>query len=231
MTTRTSVITAVRNGANFIAEAIKSVLPQLEADDVWFVINDHSTDDTCAIVQSFGDPRIHLLQSQGHGMSAARNLGLQKAQGEYIAFLDHDDLWPPGRHAAMRTKLDAAPSIDAVVGRLRFKFEPEAVDVAGYEALNGKHLMDANMGACLFRHDIIRRAGRFAEDMLLAEDIDFVNKLKECGMQSELMDIDSLIYRRHASNITNDKKATQQSLFDAVRRKLARARVRTASVQ
>ena len=231
MTTRSSVITAVRDGANFIAEAIKSVLPQLEADDEWLVVNDHSTDDTCAIVQSFSDPHIHLLHSQGHGTSAARNLGLQKAQGEYIAFLDHDDLWPPGRQAAMRARLDAMPSIDTVVGRLRFKFEPEALGVAGYEALDGRHLMDANMGACLFRHSIIRRAGDFAEDMLLAEDVDFVNKLKECGMQSESMDIDGLIYRRHATNVTNDKKAAQQSLLEAVRRKLARARARPASAR
>ncbi|AMN39832.1 glycosyltransferase family 2 protein [Rhodoplanes sp. Z2-YC6860] len=231
MTTRTSVITAVRNGANFIAETIASVLSQLETGDEWFIVNDHSTDDTCAIVQSFSDPRIHLLHSPGQGMSAARNFGLKKAQGEYVAFIDHDDLWPPGRQTTMRARLDAMPSIDAVVGLLRFKFESGAVGIAGYEALDGRHLTDANMGACLFRHDIIRRAGGFAEDMLLSEDVDFVNKLKECGMQIELMDIDSLIYRRHATNITNDKTAAQRSLFDAVRRKLARARARTASAQ
>jgi glycosyltransferase involved in cell wall biosynthesis len=229
MTTRISVITAVRDGANFIAEAIKSVLPQLEAGDEWFVIDDHSTDDTCAIVQSFGDPRIHLLHSQGRGTSAARNLGLQKAQGEYIAFLDHDDLWPPGRQAAMRARLDAMPSIDAVVGRVLMKMEPDAVGAEDYERFEGQHLKDANMGAGLFRHSIIRRAGEFAEDMLLGEDIDFVNKLKERGIQFELMDIDGLIYRRHTTNITNDRKALQQGLVEAIRRKLARARTKPAS--
>jgi hypothetical protein len=65
--------------------------------------------------------------------------------------------------------------------------------------------------------------------MLQGEDIDFVNKLKEHGMQHELMDVDGLIYRRHATNITNDRKALQQGLVEAIRRKLARARTKPAS--
>jgi len=227
MPTRTSVITAVRDGANFVAAAIHSALPQLEACDEWFVINDHSTDDTCAIVQSFGDPRIRLLHSQRQGTSAARNLGLQNAQGDYIAFLDHDDLWPQGRHAAMRARLDAMPALDAVVGRLRIKLEPEALDRATYEKFDRQHLKDAYLPTFLFRMGIIRRAGDFAEDMPHGEDVDFINKLKECGMQIELMDIDGLVYRRHAANVTNDRKAMQQGFFDALRRKLARARTRT----
>jgi glycosyltransferase involved in cell wall biosynthesis len=227
MTTRTSVITAVRDGAKFIAEAIASVLPQLEANDEWFVIDDHSTDHTCAIVKSFGDPRVHVLPSQGRGISAARNLGLQKAKGGYIAFVDHDDLWPQGRYEAMRSKLDEMPWIDAVVGRLRVKFEPDAVGIEGYAALDGLHYKDANIGIYLFRQSIIQRAGGFAKDMPNAEDIDFINRLKECGMQIELMDMESLIYRRHATNVTNDKQAIQQGFREALRRKIARARTRT----
>jgi glycosyltransferase involved in cell wall biosynthesis len=224
MTTRISVITAVRNGANFIAEAIKSALPQLESCDEWLVINDHSTDETCAIVKSFGDPRIQLLDAQRSGMSAARNDGLQKAQGEYIAFLDHDDLWPPDRLAAMRARLDAIPTIDAVVGRLRVRFEPGAVAIEDFKKFDGQYVKDANVGPFLFRHSIIRRGGDFAEDMAHGEDVDFVRRLKECGMQIELMDIDSLVYRRHATNATNDRGALRGGVFDALRRKLARAR-------
>ncbi|AMN39834.1 glycosyltransferase family 2 protein [Rhodoplanes sp. Z2-YC6860] len=227
MTIRTSVITAVRDGANFIAEAIRSALPQLEPGDEWFVINDHSTDETSTIVKSFGDPRIQLLDAQGRGMSAARNDGLQKAQGEYVAFLDHDDLWPPGRHAAMRARLDAMPAIDAVVGRLRVRFEPDAVAVEDYRKFDGQYVKDANVGPFLFRRSIIRRGGDFAADMPHGEDVDFIRRLKECGMQIELMDIDSLIYRRHATNVTNDRAAMRGGVFDALRRKLARARTRT----
>jgi glycosyltransferase involved in cell wall biosynthesis len=228
-TTSTSVITPVHNGANFIAQAIVSVLPQLQANDEWLIINDHSADDTCRIVKSFRDPRIHLFRSQDRGISVARNVGLKKAQGEYISFLDHDDMWPQGRHAAMRARLDNKPSIHAVVGRLRIKFEPEAVGIEGYEALDRRHLPDACIGAGLFRHDMVQRAGGFAEDMFYAEDIDFINKLKESGMQVELMDIDGLVYRRHGTNVTNNKKAIQKDFIEAVRRKLARARTHTAS--
>jgi hypothetical protein len=65
--------------------------------------------------------------------------------------------------------------------------------------------------------------------MLHGEDIDFVNKLKERGIEFELMDVDGLIYRRHATNITNDRKALHQGLVEAIRRKLARARTKSAS--
>ena len=94
----------------------------------------------------------------------------------------------------------------------------------GYAALDGLHYKDATSASYLFRQSIIQRAGGFAEDMPNAEDIDFINKLKECGMQIELMDMDSLIYRRHAMNVTNDKKAIQQGFREAIRRKIARAR-------
>jgi hypothetical protein len=64
--------------------------------------------------------------------------------------------------------------------------------------------------------------------MQAAEDVDFFNRLEEAGMQVELIDRESLIYRRHAANATNDPKLVQRWFIEMLRRKLARARARAA---
>ena len=93
-----SVIIPTYNRASFLEEAIQSVLDQDyfarhgASSFEFLVIDDGSTDDTEDIVKSFGNKmRYHFQEHKG--VSAARNLGLDLAQGDYIAFLDSDDLW------------------------------------------------------------------------------------------------------------------------------------------
>ena len=91
-----SVIIPTFNSAQFIAEAIQSVQKQTYANWEIIVIDDCSTDRTVAIISEFraNDNRIQLYQlSVNCGTGTARNLGLDKARGKYIAFLDSDDLW------------------------------------------------------------------------------------------------------------------------------------------
>lgn len=93
-----SIITPAYNASRFILETIKSVKDQTYANWEMLIIDDCSTDDTRRIVeeQSRLDQRIHLIAApQNGGPAKARNLGLQKAKGRYIAFLDSDDLWLP----------------------------------------------------------------------------------------------------------------------------------------
>src|SRR4051812_72489 len=94
----TSVIIPVHNGAAYIAAAMRSALDQLDSTDELIVVNDGSTDNTLVQIANVADARVRLVQSPRRGVSAARNFGFQAARGEFIAFLDHDDLWPPGRH-------------------------------------------------------------------------------------------------------------------------------------
>src|SRR5438128_5171730 len=101
MTSRTTVIMPVRNGERFIPEAIDSVLSQIALDDELVIIDDCSTDATRSVLARITDRRIRVLDGLGRGASSARNIGLAAAVGEFIAFLDHDDLWPAGRHRIM----------------------------------------------------------------------------------------------------------------------------------
>jgi glycosyltransferase involved in cell wall biosynthesis len=87
----TSDVIPVRNGVRYLAQAITSVPSQLGRNDEVLVVDDGSMDETRS-----PDPRLRRLASDGCGVSVARNMGLTASRGEFVAFLDHDDLWPAG---------------------------------------------------------------------------------------------------------------------------------------
>jgi glycosyltransferase involved in cell wall biosynthesis len=91
-----SIIIPTWNGSAFIAETIQSVLNQSYTKIEILVIDDGSTDDTPDIVEAFGAP-VRLIRQRNGGTAAARNTGLVEARGDWIAFLDHDDLWIPSK--------------------------------------------------------------------------------------------------------------------------------------
>ena len=88
-----SVVIPLYNKANYIAKALNSVLNQTNSDFEIIIINDGSTDNSLEVVETFTDTRIKLFTTKNQGVSAARNFGIEKAQGDYIAFLDADDFW------------------------------------------------------------------------------------------------------------------------------------------
>ncbi|HVS72508.1 MAG TPA: glycosyltransferase [Phycisphaerae bacterium] len=112
-----SVIIPTWNGSAFIAETLQSVLAQTFSDLEILVVDDGSTDNTTAIVQSFPSP-VRLIRQKNAGTAAARNTGLSEARGQWIAFLDHDDLWVPTK---LQQQLAAAASSPcALYGGVQF---------------------------------------------------------------------------------------------------------------
>ena len=90
-----SVIMPAYNSETYIRESIDSVLAQSFTDFELIVVDDGSTDTTAEIVESYTDPRIRLIRQANQGVSVARNRGLEAANGQYITFLDSDDLYYP----------------------------------------------------------------------------------------------------------------------------------------
>jgi glycosyltransferase involved in cell wall biosynthesis len=123
MAPKVSCIIIVYNGAEFLGEAIESVLVQSFADWELLIVDDGSTDSSCEIAQRFAQTFPGTIRSlchadgRNHGMSATRNLGLSHASGDYLAFLDADDVWLPNKLAAQVAILDAQPSVGATYGR------------------------------------------------------------------------------------------------------------------
>jgi glycosyltransferase involved in cell wall biosynthesis len=93
---KVSVVIPVYNGATEVSRAIDSALAQTDCDVEVIVVNDGSKDDTKAVLDEYGD-RVRAIHQQNSGLAATRNRGIQAATGEWIAFLDHDDYWLPGK--------------------------------------------------------------------------------------------------------------------------------------
>lgn len=220
---RQSVIVPVLNGALHIRQALESALSQLASDDEVIVIDNGSTDETCALVSAIGDPRVRLITESKKGPAAARNAGLAVASGDLISFLDHDDYWPPGRDAGLRAALAADSTADAAYGRLRVEVEP-GCDDQGFAKLDGVFAPAVGFHAYLFRRDIIDRTGRMDETMALGSDADFILRLRAAGMKSVTYEGDAAVYRRHAGNITLDVAAKRAGLFGVIGRNLLRQR-------
>ncbi|RBI60657.1 glycosyltransferase family 2 protein [halophilic archaeon] len=91
-----SVIVPTYNRADALPRTIESVLSQTLEDIELIVVDDASQDDTPAVVASYDDDRVQFVQhDENQGASAARNTGIERAEGEYVAFLDSDDVWLP----------------------------------------------------------------------------------------------------------------------------------------
>jgi glycosyltransferase involved in cell wall biosynthesis len=146
---RVSVIIPVYNAAGCVRRAVDSVLGQHFQDFELLVVDDGSTDATHAVLAEYGD-RLRLLAKQNGGPAAARNHGLQHAQGEYVAFLDADDYWKTGKLQRQVELLDARAEIGFC------STATEVVDSAGRPAGNWPCRPDAGpLPDILFMHGTV----------------------------------------------------------------------------
>ncbi|MGK7906404.1 MAG: glycosyltransferase family 2 protein [Synechococcus sp.] len=114
---KVSVIIPVYNVEDFIASTIQSVLDQTFQDFEIIVVIDGSPDNSLAICQQFSDRRIHIVEQDNRGLAGARNAGIRHATGNYIAFLDGDDVWTPQKLEKHMAHLDSQPEIGVSFSR------------------------------------------------------------------------------------------------------------------
>ena len=219
-----SVIIPVLNGARYIKACLDSTCVQLGPDDELIVVDNGSTDGTPSLVEAYDDSRIMLLHQAKRGAAAARNTGLLRAQGRYISFQDHDNLWPPGRQQALLHAILTTPGANAAHGRMRVIFDGIEIDPP-YAAMDGQYVLLHSAMTAMFEHSLLERAGLFDETMLLAEDVDYLVRLRQIGMVAAICDADVLIRRRHGSNSSSIDPATiRASTMQILHRNIVRKR-------
>lgn len=112
-----SVITPTYNRADFLPEAVRSVLDQTFKDFELLIVDDGSTDNTPEVLEPFlKDGRVLYEFQQNQGQSAARNRALAKARGQFICFLDSDNAWLPNKLEHQLEAFDQHPEVDIVYG-------------------------------------------------------------------------------------------------------------------
>ncbi|MEA3446163.1 MAG: glycosyltransferase family A protein [Bacteroidota bacterium] len=122
--TLVSVIITVYNGAKYIAEAIQSIIDQDYKNIEIIVVDDGSIDNTRSAVEKFG-PHVSYYHQEKSGIAAGKNHGIEKAKGEFFAFIDADDIWIKKKISSQLNSFENNPSLDMVFGHVEHFYDPE----------------------------------------------------------------------------------------------------------
>lgn len=194
---RVSVIIPTYNSARFIAATLESVFAQSYSDFEIIVVDDGSTDDTRAVLAPYLE-RIRYIHQPNNERSAARNHALAHAGGEYIAFLDSDDLWAPDKLERQVAVLDANPQASLAFNQARYidengrpvSFCGQTIDgapgsqvvVADFSLpLLGGNVVAGGGSAAMARRWMLDEVGEFDLDLVQSEDWDMWLRLAQLG--------------------------------------------------
>ncbi|MFO7957702.1 MAG: glycosyltransferase family A protein [Candidatus Brocadiia bacterium] len=224
-----SVIMPAYNAEAFVGEAIESALAQGYRPLEVLVADDGSSDATARVVKAFGGPVRYLWRRSG-GPAAARNTALRAARGDYIAFLDSDDLWHPRKLEVQLGLMEARPEV-AICGTRMLKFrnrggltwepvppEPEVRPICGDSLLMRNRFSTSTV---LARAEAVRRAGEFDEDIFGPEDWDMWRRILQggCGLHLRAVlaayrERDDSISDNAARMLANNRKVLGKAFRD-----------------
>ena len=178
-----SVIIPTYNRAQFLPQAIRSVLAQQMTNWELIIIDDGSTDETPAVAESFRtDPRIRYHRQTNAELNAARNQGIQLAEGEYLLFLDDDDRFEPDHLQILYAFLSSTEEQQAVVRTgmwVQLTKQRQAssfLDLQAYHPVQQLWLRPTNLLSFAFHHSVFEHH-TFAEEFVLGDDFHFLIKV------------------------------------------------------
>jgi glycosyltransferase involved in cell wall biosynthesis len=198
-----SCIVPVYNGERYLREALDSILAQTYRPMEIIVADDGSTDGTAALVADYGDQLQYLFQPNA-GTAAACNLGLQAAQGDFVAFLAADDLWHPEKSSRQVSRFQTRPDLDLCVTYVKNFWIPELREEA--ERFRDHRISQPLPGyvpqAFLARRSLFETVGNFNVALRHADATDWLLRAVDQGAVIELLP-DVLVYRRiHQTNLS-----------------------------
>ncbi len=222
-----SVVVPTFNRPAYLVEAVASVLAQTIPAAELIVVDDGSTQDYTDCLAPFRD-RVTYMRQSNAGIGAARNTGVALAAGDFLAFLDDDDLWLPEKLACQIAAFRQQPDLDVVYGHAEHFLSPEADD-ATRERLGriaGKVLPTPLPSSMLIRRAAFERVGPFDPTLQLGVDMDWFARLSECGLVTTMLD--ATVYRRrlHATNINRTQRHEQPERLLVLKRVIDRRRAR-----
>lgn len=221
-----SVIIPVYNCERYLSEAIESVLSQAYNFIEIIIIDDGSTDGSAQVAKRFGGRVRYFFQANG-GIAAARNRGVELAQGSFLAFLDADDVWIENKIAMQMEAFAGDNTLDAVFGHVvqfvspdlervkREKLFCPTEPIAGYVAY-----------AMVIKRESFLRVGMFSTDWQFAEFIDWYAKAVEKRLKSHMLPDIVARRRLHGNNTTIRERSSQGDYVRALKSSLDRRRAK-----
>ncbi len=216
---RVSVVVPAHNAAAFVGETLASVRAQTFTDVELIVVDDGSHDETARRVRETA-PGALLMEGPRRGVSQARNAGVRAARGDYVALLDHDDLWEPDKTRRQVDALESDPSAGLVFTQARVVRDgreqevfPLIADPASFLARAHAELVHWNfipMSSVMVRREVLAGlpgGGPFDARFILSEDWDLWLRLAAapgCGM---LFIAEPLTRYRHVAGRATERMA------------------------
>ena len=194
-----SVIIPVYNGERYLAETIDSVLAQTHRPFEVIIIDDGSTDNTADIARSYQN--IRYRHQTNHGLGAARNAGIGAAEGDFIAFLDADDLWSENKTRLQREAFNVNPNADIVSGHIKQFYSPELDEKERKKIRCTEELIPGHLiSAMLIKREIFFRAGFFETQWVVGTDMSWYLNAMEAGLSMIMLPDLVLLRRLHKHN-------------------------------
>jgi glycosyltransferase involved in cell wall biosynthesis len=208
-----SVVMPAYNVAPFILESVRSVLGQSFQDLELIVVDDGSIDGTVDRLLSVRDPRLQIIEQGNGGSSAARNSGIKVAAGEYVGFLDADDLWLPNKLETQISFLEQHPGVDLTFSRSELIDEGGKPTGRTSAAISGevsfRDLLTENVvnngSAVVMRRKALDLAGHFDTELKACVDWDLWLRVAMLRPHN-IFCVDGLFtkYRMRSGQITKD---------------------------
>lgn len=206
-----SVVIPAYNAANYIEETVNTVINQTYNCLELIIVNDGSKDNTLEILEQLKltDSRITVLDKPNSGVCDSRNLGMSKAKGYYITFLDADDLWEFSFLENCITVFNSDKDVHAVYAKAQVINENSEKQPEYLEANTIKSVTDtlewkkgyvASMGCTIYTMEVVKKAGLFDPRLSTAADQDFHVRISSL---SPIVGIDKILfyYRVHGNNM------------------------------
>ena len=218
-----SVIIPVYNGARFLRAALESVFAQTYRPLEVIVVDDGSADDSGVIAQNF--PEVRYVRQQNEGVAAARNNGIEIARGEFLAFLDQDDLWTPEKLKVQVDYLLNHPELGYTLTHQQFFLEPGTTLPPWFrkELLTTVH-PGWVLGTLVVRRTVFEQVGGFATGYSAANDSDWFFRAK--AAEIPMIVVPELLLRKriHEANDSGRAKEILSELLKVVKTSLDRQR-------
>ena len=222
-----SFIIPTYNYSAFVRDAVESALLQTYKPVEVIVVDDGSTDDTKEVLSDYIDTgEIKYLYQNNKGLAGARNRGLAEAKGEYIVFLDSDDVVDEKKLEIQVKCLEENPLYSFCFSDFRF-FEGEdflngtppsfkyPVEMTFRDLVSGKFLP---VHTLLMRRDVLDRIGYFDESLRVCEDSDLWIRAFMAGMRFLYVDQVLAYYRRHGSQMVKDSVRVTRTFIEVINR-------------
>ncbi len=217
-----SVIIPCFNTARYLSYAIESVLEQTIPATEIIIVDDGSTDDSIAVASTYAGMQVRIISSTHQGIAVTRNIGIRSASGEYIAFLDADDVWCAEKLAKQSKILAEQPAVQGVFGKLQQFVSTDLTDDEKQRYICPSRPQDGYHAGCLLmKREEFMRVGWFNENLSAGEFIEWYIRAKQMNTIFAMPD-QVVMYRRiHGNNtVISERSDIYAEYIKVIRMKL-----------